>query len=96
MNSPSIPSGRIRRRRRALLYGGLAALVLLLLLLVLADAVFQPRLREGGGGFPNPVRVVWEWFFPPPVFTMSIDWDFDGHVEQFQPLQEPIDDPPPE
>jgi hypothetical protein len=91
MDRPTIPFTQIKRRRRVyLLFGGLAV-VLLALLLLIADAIFQPRLRDDGGGeFPNPVRIAWEWFFPPtPVVrlrrlhlreAMMIVWDNDEFV----------------
>jgi hypothetical protein len=90
MNSPSIPSGRMKRRRRVLLYGSIAALALLVTPFL--AVLFQPRLRDSGGEFPNPVRVVWEWFFPPPIFMLDLSNSVIV-VDDVRPLLIEIPDP---
>jgi hypothetical protein len=95
MDCPTIPSARTKRRWRVLLYGGVASLLLAVLLLWTV-ALVQPRLRDGDGEIPNPIRVVWEWFFPPPEFViLGIDTDAVIIVDDVAPQAiEPIPEPP--
>jgi hypothetical protein len=95
MNGATPLHGPIKRRRPILLYAGLAALLLAVLSLLVAGSFVLPRLRGRGFEFPNPVQVVRDWLWPPPVLIVDFDWD--GMIEVVpDPLAQDSPENPPD
>src|SRR5262245_22675363 len=57
-------------RRRVFLFGGLAALLFIVLFLLIGATFFLPPFRDRGGEIPNPIRMVKDLLFPPPLLVI--------------------------